>query len=79
MATQTGGHIAEETLEKYAMSALSEKVRARVEEHFLVCERCRRNLAAMNAYVAAMGQAAARLRQAEGKPKRKAPRQAGAK
>jgi anti-sigma factor RsiW len=69
MATEIDRHIDEATIEKYSMEALSEKVRARVEEHLLLCERCRQSVASSGAYVAAMRQAAGKLRQAARKPK----------
>jgi anti-sigma factor RsiW len=75
MATKR--HIAEATIEKYSLGTLSEKPRARVEEHLLICENCRREVTASDAYVAAMRRAAARVRRAERKPKSRGTRKAG--
>ena len=77
MATQGGVHIDEETMEKYSMAKLSDKAVARIEEHLLICERCRQSLAASDAHVAAMRLAAAQLRRAGRDPKRKVARKAG--
>jgi anti-sigma factor RsiW len=77
MATKVDPHIAGETLEKYSLGALSARPAARVEEHLLICARCRRRLAASDAYVAAMRLAAAKLRRAERKPRSKVTRKAG--
>ena len=72
MATPNDPHLDEETAEWFSMGTLSGKVTAQVEEHLLICERCRQILAASDAYVAAMRLAAEKLRQAERKPKSKA-------
>jgi anti-sigma factor ChrR (cupin superfamily) len=68
MATGADQHIDEETTEKYAMGKLSARVAAQIEEHLLLCGRCRQSLAACDAYIAAMGLAAAKLRRAGHKP-----------
>jgi len=47
-------HIKPDDLESYSMSALPEESAARVEQHLLVCETCRQNLSAAEAYMAAI-------------------------
>ena len=79
MATEINRHIDEATIEKYSMEALSAKARARVEEHLLLCERCRQSVTSSDAYVAAMRRAAGKLRQAERKPKSRGTQKAGGK
>jgi anti-sigma factor ChrR (cupin superfamily) len=74
MATAADRHIDEETTEKYAMGKLSARAAALIEEHLLICGRCRQSLAASDAYIAAMGLAAAKLRRSERKPMRRAAR-----
>jgi len=74
MATKSSPHLDQETLEKYSMRRLYAKVAARVEEHLLICEICRKELEASDAYVASMRQASANLRREERQPKRKAVR-----
>jgi anti-sigma factor RsiW len=71
VATKSSPHIDPETIEKYSMQRLSAKAVASVEEHLLICQVCQEALQASDAYIAAMRTAAADLRQAERKPKRK--------
>ena len=71
MATKSNPHLDSDTLEKYSMLQLSEKAAASVEEHLLICTVCQEALGATDAYVAAMREAGANLRQAERKPKHK--------
>lgn len=39
------GHVSADEIELYSLDRLSEPELSRVEEHLLVCERCRRRLA----------------------------------
>jgi len=55
-------HIDGEDFERYSLSGMSEAELAGWEEHLLICDRCRRRAADSDAYVAAMREAAARLR-----------------
>ena len=55
-------HLGGEEAERYALGAMSEEEVAPWEEHLLVCEPCRREVAASDAYVAAMRKAAEELR-----------------
>ncbi|HEY1341965.1 MAG TPA: zf-HC2 domain-containing protein [Bryobacteraceae bacterium] len=66
----TEGHIDAQDLEQYAMGHAPEETAARIEEHLLVCEACRAQLAQTDAYVAAMRKAAAELRDREAKPEK---------
>jgi anti-sigma factor RsiW len=50
---------------------MSEEELGRCEEHLLVCDACRREVAASDAYVEAMRKAAAQLRRGKAKPDRK--------
>lgn len=77
MALVIDRHIDEATIEKFSMDALSEKVRAGVEEHLLICEKCRQSVASSDAYVAAMRWAADWLRRAEREPRKLGSRKAG--
>lgn len=77
MANKVDPHIDEETIEKYSRGDLSTTKVARVEEHFLICGPCRESLEGSDTYLAAMRQAAAKLRRAEKKPKPKVARKAG--
>jgi hypothetical protein len=77
MAPVIDRHIDEATIEKFSMDALSEKARARVEEHLLICESCRQSVQSSDAYVAAMRWAAGWLRQAEQEPRSLGRRKAG--
>lgn len=51
-------HISEELLERYTLLQLSEEKLAPVEEHLLVCERCRENLTEVENFVGGMKMAA---------------------
>jgi anti-sigma factor RsiW len=55
-------HLNGEEAERYSLGAMSEEEAAHWEEHLLVCETCRREVAASDAYVAAMRAAAKKLR-----------------
>jgi anti-sigma factor ChrR (cupin superfamily) len=77
MAGKRDQHLTEETAERYSMGGLSAGTTARIEEHLLICERCRQSVAAADAYLAATRRAAAKLQGVKGKPKRKATRRAG--
>jgi anti-sigma factor ChrR (cupin superfamily) len=66
-----GEHFDEETAERYASGSLSARTAAPFEEHLLACERCRKSVTAAEAYLASMRQAAAKLREASRKPKKR--------
>jgi CheY-like chemotaxis protein len=60
VALAAGPHIDKAMLESYAMDAAPAEAVASIEEHLLVCERCRQELSAGDDYIAAI-RAAARL------------------
>ena len=62
MAPELHKHLGEEEAERYALGEMSEDKASHWEEHLLTCEPCRREVAAADAYVAAMRKAAAQLR-----------------
>ncbi len=75
MAQSPDRHLDKEAIEKYSLGALSARRRAEIEKHLLLCDPCRKAVSASDAYVAAMRAAAAKVRQAEGKTKRRVARQ----
>jgi anti-sigma-K factor RskA len=77
MARTVDHHLDEESAENYILGTLSARTAAQIEKHLLICEPCRQSVAASDTYVAAMQKAAAKLRKAERKRKRKAIRKAG--
>jgi len=77
MARTLDRHLDEEGAERYSMGKVSAGDAAQIEEHLLSCEGCRGNVAAADVYVTAMRLAAAKVRNAERKPKRHAARKAG--
>jgi anti-sigma factor RsiW len=77
MARTVDQHLDEETTENYSVGNLSARTVAQIEKHLLICQPCRQSVAASDAYVASMRQAAANLRKAERKAKRKVERRAG--
>ena len=64
MELEGAGHLDESQLEAYSMRRVPEDEAACVEEHLLVCESCRQQLADTDAFVHAMRGAAGRLRAA---------------
>jgi anti-sigma-K factor RskA len=72
MASKVDRHLDEEAAEKYSLGHLSARKAAEIETHLLICEPCRQAVAASDAYVAVMRNAAAKLRQEEQRPRRKA-------
>ena len=54
-------HIAEDSLEQYAMGALPEPEAGPLEEHLLICTACQDRLQATDDFVAAMRTAAKAL------------------
>jgi hypothetical protein len=68
--TLNHGHLREDDLERYSMSALPEESAARVEQHLLICETCRQRLIEAEQYTAAMKGAARSLLQPERGAKR---------
>jgi anti-sigma factor ChrR (cupin superfamily) len=71
MANPVERHLDEEAAEKYSLGQLSARKVVEIETHFLVCESCRQKVAASDAYVAAMRNAAAKLRKKEQTPRRR--------
>ena len=63
MAHDTLRHLDEEDIERYSMGSISEDESAGWEEHLLICESCRRRVAANDAMVRAMRNASTILRQ----------------
>ena len=62
MAPRLHKHLGDEEAERYALGEMSEGETSHWEEHLLTCEPCRREVAAADAYVAAMREAAEKLR-----------------
>jgi anti-sigma factor ChrR (cupin superfamily) len=60
---QVETHVNDDTLERYAMWSLQSPESERLEEHLLICAECRDLLQSTNEYVAAMKEAAAKLRE----------------
>jgi len=71
MAGTLNLHLGAEIVERYAMGKVSSGAAAEIEEHLLICGKCRRSVAAADAYVKAMRLAAAKVRDAGRKLKRK--------
>jgi anti-sigma factor RsiW len=65
MAISLGPHLDAETTEKYSLEQLSAGKTAEIEKHLLICEPCQAAVAAFDAYVAAMREAAAEVRKTE--------------
>ena len=63
MADRIQKHIEAEELDNYSMESVGEAESARIEEHLLVCETCRRILADTDAYLGGMSRAANQLRE----------------
>jgi hypothetical protein len=70
MSCSTERHLDEETAEEYSLEQLSDRNLKDVEAHLLICESCRQTVAASDAYVRAMRNAASDLRREEQKPKK---------
>ena len=62
MAPIPHSHLGGEEIERYSLGEMSEEELACCEEHLLVCDACRREVAESDAYVEAMRKAAAQLR-----------------
>ena len=71
MAPIPHSHLGGEEIERYSLGEMSEEELARWEEHLLICDSCQRQVAASDAYVAAMRSAAAELRRVPAKPGRR--------
>lgn len=71
MASLVDRHVDEEAAEKYSLGKLSAGKTAEIEKHLLICGPCRQAVANSDAYVAAMRNAAAKVRKAEAKPQRR--------
>jgi anti-sigma factor RsiW len=67
-------HMNAEQVEKYSLGELSDEEAALFDEHLLLCEACRTNVEASDAYVAAMREAASLIRRQTGQAKRKGSR-----
>ena len=65
MAGTVDAHLSDETTEQYSLGKTSARNAAEIEEHLLICETCRRAVAASDGYVAAMRAAAVKIRKAE--------------
>jgi anti-sigma factor RsiW len=65
-------HMDAEEIETYSLGGLSERDAASFDEHLLICDQCRTNVEASDAYVAAMRDAARQIRQtpSQAKPER---------
>ena len=63
MAPNTSRHVDPENIERYSMGDISEEQAARIEEHLLVCEACRSQVAESDECVRSMANAARELRQ----------------
>lgn len=61
MQLNIDGHASDECLEQYAMGSLEEPLLGELEEHLLLCSQCQDHLQEIDAYHAAMRNAAARL------------------
>lgn len=68
MAERSHSHLGGEQVERYSLGEMSEEELAGWDEHLLICDPCRRQIAASDEYVAAMRKAAAQLRRGTGKP-----------
>lgn len=62
-------HMNPDEIEKYSMGKLSKTETAPVDEHLLVCEKCRTQVEASDAFVAAMRAAAKQIGKGAGKTK----------
>ena len=65
MTATLGPHLDAETTEKYSLEKLSARKTAEIDKHLLICESCQNDVAGSDAYVAAMQEAAAQIRNAE--------------
>ena len=70
MAAGWDGHLDEDQAERYSMGVLSEQEEARVEEHLLVCENCRKQVTEADAYAGEMRSACVEIENAAPRPKR---------
>jgi len=68
MRVMPQNHIAEDVLERYVMAKLSEAEVIPVEEHLLVCERCRQRAEGLDEFVDAIRSAATSRRAGAGRP-----------
>ncbi|MBZ5725105.1 MAG: hypothetical protein LAP87_08925 [Acidobacteriia bacterium] len=64
MASVINRHLDEEEIEKYSLNSISEAETGHIEEHLLICEACRQQVAQSDLYVSSMRRAATRLRNA---------------
>ena len=61
MQLDINGHASDESLEQYALGSLQEPLLGEIEEHLLLCSQCQDHLREIDAFRAAMRNAAARL------------------
>jgi hypothetical protein len=71
MLNPAGRHFDEDSAEKYSLGQFSARKVAEIETHLLICEPCRQAVGASDAYVAAMRNAAAKVRKKEPKSRRR--------
>ena len=64
MIPDTHRHVDDEAIERYSVGETPEGEVARLEEHLLICESCRRRLAETDVYGSSMQRASAELRRA---------------
>jgi len=57
------GHMDEDEVETYSLGGFSERGAAPYDEHLLICDLCRANVEATDAYLAAMRGAMRQIRQ----------------
>jgi anti-sigma factor RsiW len=62
VAPEANIHLGGEDAERFSLGEMREEELAACEEHLLICDACRRRVAESDAYVAAMREAAAKLR-----------------
>lgn len=70
MKPQNERHPDDERIEAYSTGSLPEWDEARIEEHLMICDLCQGRLTEMDAYVAAMKEAARRLQPEIAAPRR---------
>jgi anti-sigma factor RsiW len=56
------GHLSDDLIEDYALKRLNEALTAEVEEHLLICERCRCRLQVAERYIDEMRRGLRKLR-----------------
>jgi len=64
MAEGINQHMDDDQIERYSMGSLSEEEAERFSDHLMICESCQKRVAESDIYVAAMTQAAGKMRRA---------------